>query len=233
MKEPLKKKCECQICKRNFSLNQVTPLSLVRDSILKLIKEEHPSIESDDVICFDDLNMYRKKIFEQFIADEEGDLNQIKSTVLNALQERETISSNLNEDDSKSLTLGQRCADRIASFGGSWSFILLALMALTTWIAWNIFSNKVFDPYPFILLNLFLSCIAALQAPIIMMSQNRQSERDRKRLEEDYMVNLKTEIDIRMLNEKIDKLVSHQWQRLLKIQEMQVEMMEEMQREKN
>jgi uncharacterized membrane protein len=225
------KVCSCAVCKKSFALNLVSPISLVRESILNLIKEKNPQITNDEFICFDDLNAYRKKYFESMVQDEKGDLDDIKASILTALQERETISKNVNDEDYSSLTFGERLSDKIASFGGSWPFLILFGVALAIWITYNVITVARFDPYPFILLNLILSCVAAVQAPVIMMSQNRQSTRDRKRQEEDYKVNLKVEIDIRMLNEKVDKLISHQWQRLIKIQELQMEMMEEMHRE--
>ena len=132
-----------------------------------------------------------------------------------------------DKKDSTDLTVGQRIADKVASFGGSWTFILSFLFFLLAWIALNAFwlANKGFDPYPFILLNLILSCLAALQAPIIMMSQNRQEEKDRDRAKKDYMINLKSEIEIRALHEKIDHLMIYQQQKLIEIQKDQIDMM--------
>jgi uncharacterized membrane protein len=123
--------------------------------------------------------------------------------------------------------MGQRVADKVATFGGSWTFILSFLAFLLLWIAANAFilMNKGFDPYPFILLNLILSCLAALQAPVIMMSQNRQEEKDRERARNDYMVNLKSELEIRLLHEKLDHLILHQEQSLIEIQRVQIDMM--------
>jgi uncharacterized membrane protein len=131
------------------------------------------------------------------------------------------------EDEVDSRTFGQVIADKVASFGGSWTFIISFFIFITIWIASNVFLllNKGFDPYPFILLNLILSCIAALQAPVIMMSQNRQEEKDRERAKKDYMINLKSELEIRMLDEKLDHLIMHQQQELIEIQKVQIEMM--------
>jgi uncharacterized membrane protein len=115
----------------------------------------------------------------------------------------------------------------VASFGGSWMFIIAFAVFISFWIAVNVIflSSRSFDPYPFILLNLILSCVAALQAPIIMMSQNRQEEKDRARAKKDYMINLKSELEIRMIHEKLDHLIMHQQQELIEIQKVQVEMM--------
>ena len=121
-------------------------------------------------------------------------------------------------------------ADRIADFGGSWTFILSFGGFILVWVVINtiVLIARPFDPYPFILLNLFLSCLAAIQAPIIMMSQNRQELRDRLRSENDYRVNLKAELEIRHLHEKLDHLLQHQWERLIEIQQIQIELMNEL-----
>ena len=125
------------------------------------------------------------------------------------------------------MTSAQKLADSVATFGGSWKFIISFGLFILIWITINVawFANKGYDPYPFILLNLILSCIAALQAPVIMMSQNRQEEKDRERAKKDYMINLKSELEIRMLHEKIDHLILHQQQELIEIQKVQIEMM--------
>ena len=131
------------------------------------------------------------------------------------------------EEDEQEITFVQKLADKVAEFGGSWGFIIFFMTFLFAWIFLNVFwlSNHGFDPYPFILLNLILSCIAAIQAPVIMMSQNRQEEKDRERAKKDYMINLKSELEIRMLDDKIDHLVMHQQQELIEIQKVQIEMM--------
>ena len=149
--------------------------------------------------------------------------------VLQSLKEQELLSENLNESFKENLGLGDRLADRIAQFGGSWGFILTFSGLCLGWIAFNsihIILTKPVDPYPFILLNLMLSCLAAMQAPIIMMSQNRQEAKDRLRSEHDYLVNLKAELEIRQLHEKLDHLLTNQWQRLMDVQELQMEMLE-------
>ena len=129
------------------------------------------------------------------------------------------------------MTFGQRLSDKIASFGGSWKFIIIFFFILVFWISVNslILAFKPFDPYPFILLNLILSCLAAIQAPIIMMSQNRQEAKDRLRASHDYQINLKAELEIRQLHQKLDHLLSRQWERLVEIQEVQIELLNEMQ----
>lgn len=148
--------------------------------------------------------------------------------MLEALHKNKLISDDVNETIDETLTYGQRLADKIASFGGSWTFIIFFFCILFSWISLNLyFFRRPFDPFPFILLNLVLSCLAALQAPVIMMSQNRQEEKDRERSKHDYQVNLKAELEIRMLHEKMDHLILHQQQRLFDIQKIQIEMLSE------
>ena len=121
----------------------------------------------------------------------------------------EKIASEEQEIDNR--TFGERVADNVADFGGSWTFIIWFFVIIILWIAANVFLllNKGFDPYPFILLNLILSCLASLQAPIIMMSQNRQEQKDRERAKKDYEINMKSEMEIRALNKKLDKIIAH------------------------
>ncbi|MCC6726346.1 MAG: DUF1003 domain-containing protein [Saprospiraceae bacterium] len=155
-------------------------------------------------------------------------LKKLHSIVHDAMKEEELIVKNLMQKRPEALTTGQRIADKVATFGGSWAFIITFCVILVCWIVVNIIlASKAFDPYPFILLNLILSCIAALQAPVIMMSQNRQEEKDRQRAENDYMVNLKAEIEIRNLHQKINLLMEEQFQTLIDIQRYQVELLEE------
>jgi len=139
------------------------------------------------------------------------------------------VSKNINNTHDEKLTLGQRTADRIATFGGSWTFIISFGVVLTIWIIGNAFilSSKAFDPYPFVFLNLILSCLAAIQAPIIMMSQNRQSERDRLTAANDYLINLKSEIIIEDLHIKIDTLMEQQ-QENKRTQELLLKTVEEL-----
>ncbi len=150
--------------------------------------------------------------------------------MLDSLARQETLSANIDAEFERKLSFGERLSDRIADIGGSWGFICSFGGFLLLWIVANSLAllRHPFDPYPFILLNLVLSCLAAIQAPIIMMSQNRQEAKDRLRSENDYRVNLKAELEIRHLHEKIDHLLSRQWERLVEIQRIQVELLSEM-----
>ena len=198
----------------------------IRHSILNFIQKENPLFTPDNYLSTSELNSYVEKYISSFMAKEVGDLTELETTVLTALKDKSTISDKIG-GDTQNLTTGQRIADKVASFGGSWKFISIFGLFILVWISLNIIwlANKGFDPYPFILLNLILSCLAAIQAPVIMMSQNRQEEKDRERGKMDYMVNLKSELEIRMLHEKIDHLILHQQQELLEIQKVQIDMM--------
>ena len=149
--------------------------------------------------------------------------------MVESIARQDTIAENSEDEFEEHRTLGEKLSDHLASFGGSWSFLITFGFVLVVWMGINILQGeaKAFDPYPFILLNLLLSCIAAIQAPIIMMSQKRQEAKDRLRSLNDYRVNLKAELEIQHLHEKMDYLISKQWQRLAEIQHMQLEIMQE------
>jgi len=205
----------------------------VRHSLMAIIQKEHPDFNDDSYISMTELNDYRKKYLQSLISKESGDLDAMEKEVVEAISKNEVMSENVENSLKDKLTIGQKAADKIASFGGSWTFIIWFFIFILVWISINIFVllTRPFDPYPFILLNLILSCLASIQAPIIMMSQNRKEEKDRMRSEYDYKVNLKAELEIRMLNEKIDHLMLQQNQRLLEIQELQADYLEDILRQ--
>ncbi len=198
----------------------------IRIAILNLIKEEHPDFDANQFIADSELNIYREKYISKFLQTEVGELSDLHKKVIKSLGSDKSIVKKV-EDEIDNRTFGQVVADKVADFGGSWTFIISFFIFIMIWIASNVYllMNKGFDPYPFILLNLILSCLAALQAPVIMMSQNRQEEKDRERAKKDYMINLKSELEIRMLDEKLDHLIMHQQQELIEIQKVQIEMM--------
>jgi uncharacterized membrane protein len=211
-----------------FPQREKVAATLVRKPLVELIKKDHPEFNDTCSLAMSELNEYREKYIADFLQQELGQLDEMETKVVQALRDKTIISDNPDDDDdvAKS-TFGQRIADRVASFGGSWTFIIIFVTFLLGWIAINIvlLANKGWDPYPFILLNLILSCVAALQAPVIMMSQNRQGEKDRDKAENDYMVNLKSELEIRMLHEKIDHLILQQEHSLIEIQKAQIDAM--------
>ena len=165
----------------------------------------------------------------KLLSDEQKHLDKLHQIVKDAIDAEELIIHNLSNPEREILDFGQRISDKVAIFGGSWKFIISFFIVLTIWIVFNVLAIGVykFDPYPFILMNLILSCIAALQAPIIMMSQNRQEEKDRKRSENDYLINLKAEMQIRSLNQKIDVLLEEQIKTLFETQEKQFELLKQ------
>jgi uncharacterized membrane protein len=179
------------------------------------------------MICLDCLDICRSEYVEDALREATGELTHLEQEVVTSMKEQETLAENLNLAFEKSVTFGQRTADRVATFGGSWTFIVCFALVLAVWIILNSVTLllRPFDPYPYILLNLLLSCLAAIQAPIIMMSQNRMEARDRMRSENDYQVNLKAKLEIRHLHEKLDVLLKHQWQKLLEIQQIQMDFM--------
>jgi len=225
----MKKHFPCHICKKEFSTEQIVSGEIVRRGIFDLISETVPDWDPSKYICLSDLHQFRGKYLTRLMESGKGDLSEMDQEVLAAIKEQEVLTANLNVQFEKTLTVGEHIADRVAAFGGSWVFISLFGLVLLTWIGLNSLTIfiKPFDPYPFIFLNLILSCLAAIQAPVIMMSQNRQSAKDRLQAEHDYRVNLKAELEIRMLKEKMDRLLTHQWQRLLEIQEIQMDFMAE------
>jgi uncharacterized membrane protein len=155
--------------------------------------------------------------------DENKHLDKLHKIVEETIKAEDLIVQNLLNPPIETLTSGQKISDKVAIFGGSWKFIILFGVILTLWIIFNVLAVGVykFDPYPFILMNLILSCIAALQAPVIMMSQNRQEEKDRMRSENDYLINLKAEMQIRSLQQKMDLLLEEQIKTLFETQEKQ------------
>ena len=213
---------------KEFPMHQLVKGKNIRDEIFQFILKSYPEFSLDGTISSSELAQFREDYVTKMLVSESGELSDLESKVIASLK-NDTLLSDKLDDDIKSISFGQKIADGVATFGGSWTFILSFLGLLTVWILVNVlfFMNKGFDPYPFILLNLILSCIAALQAPVIMMSQNRTEERDRDRSKKDYMINLKSELEIRILHEKIDHLIMHQEQSMIEIQRIQLDMMKE------
>ena len=217
------------VSNQEFPVSEKVSAKTIRHSILHLIREEHPGFTHDSLLSLDELNDYRERYIVATLKQEIGGLNELERTVVDALTGKITLADKLDGDDQQKMTIGQKVADKVATFGGSWTFILLFLLMILAWIVLNVvwFANKGFDPYPFILLNLILSCIAAIQAPVIMMSQNRQEEKDRQRARKDYLINLKSEIEIRTLHEKIDHLIMDLQQEILENQKAELKKINE------
>jgi uncharacterized membrane protein len=197
----------------------------IREGVFNLIQSEHPDFNRDCYITLAELNRYRRLYLTSLIIQEKGELALIDRDVMDAIKNNSILSENIQDENDTELSYGEKIADKVAAFGGSWMFIISFFAFILLWMIVNIyfFASDPFDPYPFILLNLILSCLAAIQAPIIMMSQNRQ--------EQDYKINLKAELEIKLLSEKIDHLLVHQNNKLLEIQEVQIDYLEDLLKE--
>ncbi len=220
----------CQVCKQEKNITELVSSSLVPDSVVSVIKEDHPDWTGDGYICSTDLNKYRIRNIREILEKEKGELNELEKEVAKSIAEQKLLPGYDDDKYKSKLTFGENLSDKIAMFGGSWRFIIIFGSFIFVWILFNtitLLRSSQVDPYPYILLNLMLSCLAAIQAPIIMMSQNRQESKDRSRSEYDYKVNLKAELEIQHLNEKIAYLINVQWINLLELQQMQVDMLDE------
>jgi uncharacterized membrane protein len=227
-KTSTEKRRECQICGSDRPAD-LRPGILAGPAVAELILRATGSWSDKGWICTADLQRYRHEYVKSLLEAERGELTALDNEVLESLRQQEILSRNPEAELQAGLTSGQRLADRVAAFGGSWRFLILFAVVLVLWIAVNSVAMimRPFDPYPYIFLNLVLSCLAAIQAPVIMMSQIRQEARDRLHATHDYQVNLKAELEIRHLHQKIDHLLSHQWERLVEIQEIQMELINE------
>ncbi|MGV8963167.1 MAG: DUF1003 domain-containing protein [Candidatus Saccharimonadaceae bacterium] len=202
----------------------------LRKGIYDLILLYYPDFTYDMFISLDELNQFRRLYLTSLITQEKGELAVIDQDVMEAVKNNSFLSENIEDEVEAILTIGQKLADKVATFGGSWTFIITFFTFMLIWILINVWflASRPFDAYPFILLNLMLSCLAAIQAPIIMMSQNRQEQKDRIRAEHDYKINLKAEFEIKLLSEKIDHLLVHQNKKLLEIQEVQTDYLDDL-----
>jgi len=220
----------CQICRRSLPESQMVLGEAVRPTIVDEIARDHPDWSNDGWICREDLRGYRARRVETVLSSERGELTSLEHEVIDALSRHETLATDVEAEFDRKRTLGEIAADRIADFGGSWVFLGAFAATIALWIGLNVgaLRSRPFDPYPFILLNLVLSMLAAVQAPVIMMRQNRQDAKDRLRAMHDYRVNLKAELEIRQLHEKVDHLLSSQWERLIEIQQVQIDLLDEL-----
>jgi uncharacterized membrane protein len=220
----------CQVCRQEKNISELRPGDLVRPPVVEIIKRAQPDWDAGGYICMDDLNRFRAAYLQKTIETDKGELTSLEETVVKSLKEQELLACNVNISFGQQLTFGERVADRVTDFGGSWHFIILFLGVIFLWIVVNsvLLIIRPFDPYPYIFLNLVLSCMSAIQAPIILMSQNRQEARDRIRDEHNYRINLKAELEIRQLHEKLDHLLSKQLQRHTDTQKVLLDVMAEL-----
>jgi len=222
----------CPVCGELKKQDELVPAELIPASIAALIQKEYPGWSKQGYVCSDDLNHFRTQYIREILEVERKELASLEENILQSMKNHELTAKNINIEFDRQLSFGDRVSDRLADFAGSWAFIFLFSGFLIFWVTLNtlIIASRPPDPFPFILLNLFLSALAAIQAPVIIMSQNRQEERDRMNAEHDYQVNLNAEMEVHQLHRKIDHLLINQGERLLEIQKIQVELMEDLAR---
>ncbi|MCW2317160.1 Uncharacterized membrane protein [Rhodoblastus acidophilus] len=228
------KKVASAISGRRYRKRQLVLIDSLRPSLAERIRRDYPELPANARISYGELARYQMLYVEELLQQEHGEFSELDRQVAESIAKQETIAENTEDEYEEHRTFGERLSDHLASFGGSWAFLISFAVVLVVWMAFNLVRGEgaAFDPYPFILLNLVLSCLAAIQAPVIMMSQKRQEAKDRQRSLNDYRVNLKAELEIRHLHEKIDYLISRQWQRLSEIQQVQIEMLQQADRRK-
>lgn len=218
------------ISKKKIPNGEEISCAEIREGIFNLMVSNYPDIKKEDFISINELNQFRRLYLTFLISQENGEMAALDKDVVEAIKTNAILSENIQDEIESELSFGQKIADNVAVFGGSWTFIISFFLFIVIWMIINVWllASKPFDPYPFILLNLILSCLAAIQAPIIMMSQNRQEQKDRQRAEHDYKINLKAELEIKILSEKIDRLIVHQNKKLLEIQEVQADYLDDL-----
>ncbi|MCB9915591.1 MAG: DUF1003 domain-containing protein [Planctomycetes bacterium] len=221
----------CPLCGKDFPERQLVPARALRPSLEAYLAERAGDVWSADAqVCRTCLSRERFQFALDRLGQERGELTAIEREIARKASHHETLAADVEKQFESAASPGQRLADRVASVGGSWPFVASFLLFIVVWAVLNsvLLGRDVFDPYPFILLNLLLSCLAAIQAPIIMMSQNRATARDRMQASEDFRVNLKSELEIASLHEKVDHLLHSQWEHLVELQELQLDLLTEL-----
>lgn len=219
----------CYITHKSIEASHAVQGLVIRDTIFAYIRESYPDFTLDDYISRTEMDRIRRAYLLHLVTIDHDDISLVQQQVVDSITKNKILSEDVEPIIDNQLTIGQQAADKIAEFGGSWKFIIFFFMVLIVWIVMNawLLGQKPFDPYPFILLNLILSCLAAIQAPIIMMSQNRLEQKDRIRGENDYKVNLKAELEIKLLHEKLDHLTFTQNKRIIEVQQMQIDYLDD------
>lgn len=228
MPDPDSPTVTCALCSQEVGLERVTIVGAVPPEIADV-----SALDARQHICDACLGEARLRTLTQRLEAERGELTTLEEEVAKRTMTGGTIARQLGDDFVRGSTRAQRIADTVARVGGSWRFVIGALVVIMTWLVINtvIVPSRAFDPYPYILLNLVLSCLAALQAPIIMMSQNRAGMRDRMQADQDFLVNLKAELEINGLHAKIDHLLHERWENLLQLQRLQVDLISQLRKD--
>lgn len=224
----------CALCGRALGAGEGISGSAIRPVELDRLARVHAGRwPGSGTLCRKCLATERLAHVVEQLQQERGELSEIEAEVARRANEHIAIAEDLTRRTQRDLSLGARVADRMAEIGGSWTFVIVFLAVLGAWVALNAaMAGGAFDPYPYILLNLVLSCLAALQAPIIMMSQNRQASRDRAQADQDFRVNLKAELEIASLHHKLDHLLHGQWARMVELQELQIDLLNQIRDER-
>ena len=225
-------KVTCSLCQTLVEGRTLFSAQKMEMPLFDLIKRERPEWPGDRGICPHCHDEYRAKKMLSYLEQEYYKISEMERAVVTKIARRGRVARLVDQEYEAQMTVGEHVADKVARFGGSWTFILTFLGVLLVWMAINtwLLVRHRFDPYPFILLNLVLSTIAALQAPVIMMSQNRQAEKDRLQATQDYEINLMAEMEIRDLHDKLDGLRNRQWHELWHLQQRQLELLEHLHR---
>jgi uncharacterized membrane protein len=220
----------CKLCGQELERRVLVTSASLRPAQFEHIAARHPEWSHDAWICGPCLARERLDFQMSRMAAERGELSEVETEIAHKAFEHLTLAEDIEQQFQTQITLGQRLADRVATVGGSWPFVLGFFGVLLLWVGVNsiILRGTAFDPYPYILLNLVLSCLAAIQAPIIMMSQNRLSARDRLQANQDFRINLKAELEVSSLHEKVDHLLHSQWQHMVELQELQIDLLTEL-----
>ena len=224
-------RAKCDLCSKPFAHRRLVSAQVLRPSVNEFIAARHPGAWGEESrACKACLAAERLDYLMQRLENERGELSSVEAEIALKASEHQTLAADIMARFATEQTFGQRIADRVAAVGGSWPFVIGFFLCLLAWITLNsvLLQREAFDPYPYILLNLALSCLAAVQAPIIMMSQNRHSARDRMQADHDFRINLKAELEVRSLHEKMDHLLHSQWQRMVELQEMQIDLLNEL-----
>lgn len=221
---------KCSFCGVSTEETSLVSASTIRQGLLVHIQQRRPDFTKDDFICEPDLMRFREEYIESLVQKDFGEISVLEEEVIQSISHRSIISESPDEQEAEELrSFADKMSDALARFGGSWRFLITFSIVLVVWMLVNSTALliRTFDPYPFIFLNLMLSCLAAVQAPIIMMSQNRQEAKDRLRAQKDYQINLKAELEIHTVQEKMDHLLTQQWQRMTELQQVQIELLQE------
>lgn len=220
----------CSLCGRSHPASRVVHARGLRRALAEHLELRHPGRWSAEAhVCLDCRNEARIELLLAELERERGELSAVEAEVARKAAGHLVIAEQIDEEFQRSITPGQRIADHVARVGGSWPFVVGFCVVIAAWIAANVWMlrERAFDPYPFILLNLVLSCVAALQAPVIMMSQNRMAARDRVQADQDFRINLKAEIEIASLHDKVDHVLHAQWQHMVELQQLQIDLLNE------